>query len=1218
MNGPNATGLHQPYTDGGSRYEPGNFLKRAYGNWGFETGAAGPGNAPFRQNSSLDNAGNTIPDWSDFLGPPMRPLDNNPAYHVENYDLPDAYRGSSFYKSKVMISLITSDDFCNELLPWEVREDCMEVAWDVWEFDDHLMNRQPEESVNRLVTSSKASFSAPLIRHGLNLLMEDGFRSTEQGQLAFFKGEQQLKNAFVETMALSAAIAILNVKAPNDTYHQRQGGDFQVTTDEYEQLVREHVERFGICHKKPDGFASMYNWCKTVLRERGHFNSNYTIVPYGMGKMLAFAQSRYQGSATGPAYGADALSGGQYGTIRESRSFRAGDDRANYDPFFRDVTVGGYFLSNDEHSSLVKPVDYTTAMRSLVIYSEKTDNFVKIGLRTLFENSGLFDDDIKTRAFTDIGRKYFGYYENWHELFRDAGMLDALVKKLQADSTGQSFIDMLHILGQAPPEKQKDNDPDPDPAGYLDGDVKKLLNDAMEKFNPIDQVNRLGQLVKEKNRLFLKDEDPFTALTLLLTVIYATRDVNKHPGARDIGHIIGSAERLLDPTQSLHLEELKQNSPNPGDNVVYLPTKNAIKAYEIKYNAGNALDEQKDIYAMLKGAAPGFVTEFAKLPTFAEKKQSAIYLTSNNAIMVTVNVGDLKGDNAVAPQETLDFSTFDPDTIGLPHKLLLAIVQDPTSIGTVTSPTPKKIGDFASKFDRVFSDIADFDNYNFDPKTNTAGRVRISHRGRHIEVSPHLADQIRFNADAFFTYHHKKWSPMLENMSLPDDMLSSYDAVITDAVAAFGAFQGKVNHKDFARKAAAFIAYLYYLHRKKKDSLKLPEHKQPKLPSSGYTAAEVLEFIEHAISRRAHNKETQDLFDAAGNLAIDKKQGPAPFRVFRDLVSANASTINKKVSDLITTHEKSRRDNVDVVAGYAKNYAKQARPKNTAPDTSAFMEENGGYKVRESFVVDALTKAPIMDGRLFDWLLDKNMPFPLGFIGFRPHQRYTMGSAVHCVAGHDLGSTVVGHVNILHGRDAVRKMTLVNMTGYGKPIVFYPSKAVIFENCMSAAYLGGNGHSFFPYDSESRERYQRGELQYDIFVVAVPVHYRPGGTMLDITGSYDSNMVKDQHPSALQYPSAHIYSEFWRWSHGPNSSEPDQNEYFASNTRHARYNTVCLQSFTANFTYNGAGGGFYSAITGEEGHWGPDVYPGCGKVRKGLYAFFDGKTDFETMRSFHL
>lgn len=56
--------------------------------------------------------------------------------------------------------------------------------------------------------------------------------------------------------------------------------------------------------------------------------------------------------------------------------------------------------------------------------------------------------------------------------------------------------------------------------------------------------------------------------------------------------------------------------------------------------------------------------------------------------------------------------------------------------------------------------------------------------------------------------------------------------------------------------------------------------------------------------------------------------------------------------------------------------------------------------------------------------------------------------------------------------------------------------------------------------------------------------------------------------------------------------------------RELSQNTICYRGHQISFDVNTRQ---HSAITVNTGHWGPDVYPGCGRVRAGESVSLDKK-----------
>jgi hypothetical protein len=119
-------------------------------------------------------------------------------------------------------------------------------------------------------------------------------------------------------------------------------------------------------------------------------------------------------------------------------------------------------------------------------------------------------------------------------------------------------------------------------------------------------------------------------------------------------------------------------------------------------------------------------------------------------------------------------------------------------------------------------------------------------------------------------------------------------------------------------------------------------------------------------------------------------------------------------------------------------------------------------------------------------------------------------------------------------------------------------------------------------------------LTKDIFLVPVPMGWKPQVNHMDITGSYHPDIgAGDEANRATFYESAAIYSQYWGWR----NTILNLNDLSYSNIRAPRDNTIVFQEHQHMF--NPVSGKFDITIM-DKGHWGERIYPGCGKARRGV------------------
>lgn len=183
-----------------------------------------------------------------FFGKAPKPITQSP-YTRENLDLPDAYVGSNYYLSQVLITNITKQEqfWVTEVLPWQKSEDKDSLEWDELNFNDHMLNRRPEESTSRLLSFERTENRAAFVSYGIAMILESGFYKTQSGKMFYSLHLTQIMNATVETACMGAALALLNAKPPSTFFNERN--DMGLDHDAFARTLSAEVDMFGVLHK---------------------------------------------------------------------------------------------------------------------------------------------------------------------------------------------------------------------------------------------------------------------------------------------------------------------------------------------------------------------------------------------------------------------------------------------------------------------------------------------------------------------------------------------------------------------------------------------------------------------------------------------------------------------------------------------------------------------------------------------------------------------------------------------------------------------------------------------------------------------------------------------------------------------------------------------------------------------------------------------------------
>jgi hypothetical protein len=235
-------------------------------------------------------------------------------------------------------------------------------------------------------------------------------------------------------------------------------------------------------------------------------------------------------------------------------------------------------------------------------------------------------------------------------------------------------------------------------------------------------------------------------------------------------------------------------------------------------------------------------------------------------------------------------------------------------------------------------------------------------------------------------------------------------------------------------------------------------------------------------------------------------------------------------------------------------------------------------------------------------IIRQNDMFPFGFLLFRPRMTYMMGTGILTVAGASTGETLIGHADFQLTDNVVQKMHYGHFTMYLKSIVKQQKNVYLAENIYAQGYVSGNGIGFHSPDS-ARSR-DGGVDVPSIFSCLVPYdaarhdrqyYMQELPNPLDITGKHSDANPELAAIVAQQKERHYATSEYYRRLHDWNSAINYDREgmYGSSN----RWNTLVFQGHQS--MYNPSTRTF-DLTQSNTGHWGPDVYPGCGRVRKGL------------------
>eukprot|EP00854_Cymbomonas_tetramitiformis_P000224 gene224-400_t len=231
-------------------------------------------------------------------------------------------------------------------------------------------------------------------------------------------------------------------------------------------------------------------------------------------------------------------------------------------------------------------------------------------------------------------------------------------------------------------------------------------------------------------------------------------------------------------------------------------------------------------------------------------------------------------------------------------------------------------------------------------------------------------------------------------------------------------------------------------------------------------------------------------------------------------------------------------------------------------------------------------------------VINENKLFPFGYLLLRPYQTYETCTAILMKGGAETGETLIGYYNFQLADNVVQKMHYGNFTIYEKSVVYRSRNVLLQPDIMVTNYLGGGGSKFYN-DKRREDAVTFSTAVPSLYACLIGYNEQIKDNPLDVTGKFASHTGL-QNIKETMYSTAGYYKDKYQFEHAnaPSSDEP----YFE---QPVQKNTLCFQGHQARYNYQTGG---LDRVTLNTGHWGERVYPGCGKVRKGLSKYLEPVT----------
>lgn len=332
-------------------------------------------------------------DWENIFGPAGREVVTDPQRNKrhQRWHLPDRLKGpNNFLTDRIdgLITDATSSPFTSVILPYlYVENPDQPLTWNTFSYDEGLASRVPYEAAARVLTQTKSSHSAYIVRQGLAISMEHNFMVSPAGRADFQNQLLQLVGSIQYTNDLDCHIALIT--APN--YERTEVEKYAYNERDVYQTIKLYTEMYGIAQKNANGLDCVIEEAKQVFRKWGAKEPTFLLTNSRLGFQQNMTLERTQYLTNG-IDGVQRLRDGpelsKYRglSVINTRSFSLEAGRAPRDLLVRRVRVAEHYA--------VPPMRAGDLKNGCVkLYDEGKDQMVPISGETLFKKSCLVNKD---------------------------------------------------------------------------------------------------------------------------------------------------------------------------------------------------------------------------------------------------------------------------------------------------------------------------------------------------------------------------------------------------------------------------------------------------------------------------------------------------------------------------------------------------------------------------------------------------------------------------------------------------------------------------------------------------------------------------------------------------------------------------------------------------------------------------------------------------------
>jgi len=1229
---------------------------------GYRTlGATHPGNASFTENGSTsdmrgglkeyfqqltsgtplvdlpDNHVAAIRNAADFFGDPTTSAVN--AYHQKwsaekEYEiLPEAF-GQMFVDSNAMSEsgtinkvvlhkVLGSEHLIFLLAPLRRHMGSLTFTVNEMHYNNHRLDREPEEAVPRLLTHKRTAFGARMQRYGIAMQNECTFAETPQGRQDFHLQMEQIRIATIDTIAMGVLSELLTAapyEDPNDPHRRvnREGA----TMADVIKMFDDEKDMFGIVHKRRHDNKALRiveKRLRSVIDQRSVANGDGTggvggvmIYPKGISVFLSEAEKGPY-FITGNDNSEKVFAAKGRDAIIESLDFSMGDGEPAFDPMVRRVAIGSYNTAHDLMMRGRDPKDYTTGCLTILVYNRDLDGYSTLRYEDHLKYTGIWDLSQPDAPLTDeLGRGFVSDLKvyTWLQALKKCrgGDMDPVYKRLMAlpEDQWRKVLRSLKLIDKAQFNQRFNVDRG---CTFNPDHLEELLMPGWEGFEKQLSFARAKEIKRKREYGAFLDEDdakmvveekkeeeeekqsPYEAAKAALETIRKNgRDEVPNKAAfRWLGAYIKAMDNVRGLSESDRLSIASE-------------LLRVVKAY-----TSNRSDDVEHVAGVCLAQWVPFVSNVDLRSSIRSVTDSLRTPLEQEAILDNQPLA-----RVYSPQTLVGSGLWRPD--GSPEDGQLQLLFKSTPL-TYPLPTDAFAATLAATRTVVFT-LDDAVRADLIRETLSAGQSTKLH----ALLKSGLAKQER--NDAFL------WSVVVSLIVVesPKDKVPAFfkDADISKRLLRH---LGKglkppllgqlhlTSHIDAACKYIAgklgapvppsvFLDTVIDIDATGNDV----DGAFIKAQTEGFTPT-IVKPVPKTLDERVAQYCAEFIRDCNAefhrdNGALAVTMANATWQTTSD--KAARSVTLAAIARILYNDDESKKANASKLAtrlGQTLDafYADKGQKTRTEPVAA----DAGPQAIRsQESIEEVLSRASITSGAFMVVSLELNIPVAFCIDYHRPNQRFGMGSAMR--VGRGAAKTYIRDPDWRMAQDAKSKTIYGHLSLYFKTLLERPELRAMIPNIMcNGGYLGGGGvQPWNPNDRQAMRDFVAGQLTRDMIVWLRPMKDAVRDfPIASITGRFPRSVkVVPQDSNKLEFVGCDVLARFYGIDTDGKNYGPLA-EYTNDTDEAVQHNVIEFQGYQRS--YNPATGD-YTVVIEDRGHWGPDgSRPGASAVFRGNMAQFE-------------